>query len=673
MKKKLLLIYIGNEQGSWGNIAFPKPSHFYVMPGILYCGAVLKADSSINELLDIKTLYFNATVESREEMISLVRAENPSLVGFSTFCWNRDIVLYCCKYLKQVTPNLPVMLGGPEMSMEKREETDLFFLQNPCIDMVVFGEAEKKIASLAMSLISNDQEKLSGVTGFACSSNYFNGYCDFSQMSTTNLEEIPSPYPSDIRVKRSDQCGLAMVYETTRGCPYRCIYCRFGHKRKKIHSLQLIRVEQELSWLIDQEFDCIHFADPVFDLEPRRAVHILQFLRDKNKRSSLFFYCSFHNLDHELARLFEETQCQIGVGVQSTNHEVLKTIQRTIPANLLQEKKKILNNYKINFYTDLIFGLPNDNLESFYKSLNEMIALRPSFLMLFPLTLIKGTPLEQQASLFGMKGVGDKDLKNHNLLCDIEYHNISLYETFSSNDLQVFDDIAITCFYLYTRFRYSLMHLEKRTQNPAQIYHRIGALIKEYLISIERTPSNTENIEGFQDEIQRIFHFVLDNIGAGKTEKEAFDELFRLDIYRVILLSAPQRIKIFTQGYSVRIGKENDENIKEEKNVILAAHGKIIRIRYNPESLEMLHVLRENIVASAESVYLFSAFEKWDTSLLNVNQLLEVLLNNVSANRPVSLSKLVSTLKQRLKGSMDEMELIQELDRYEKMGIIRYI
>jgi hypothetical protein len=497
-------------------------------------------------------------------------------------------------------------------------------------------------------------------------------------MQSVDFETIPSPFPTeDVKVKRSAHCGLAIVYETTRGCPYRCIYCRFGHRSEKVRSKSLCRVKDELKWLIEREFDCIHFADPVFDLEPVRAAHILTFLRDNNKRSSLFFYCSFYHLNEELARLFEETQCQIGVGIQSTNRTVLSTIRRALAPDLFDDKRALLDTYKINFYTDLIFGLPNDSLDSFYRSLNETINLKPSFMMLFPLSLIKGTPLEKDALQFGMRALRDEDLKSRKLLCDIEYRNISLFKDFSVDDLEAFDEIALTCFYFYNRFRYSMRHLEQRTSDYASVYRRIGRLTKAYLISIGRKPSNTEDLDGFQDEILRIFHSVLDDLAAGTVEKDAFDELFKLDIYRIILLNAAQREKTFANRYALSSGGESCvpavAGAESEKKVIFAAYGKIISLKYDFESLKNLCQLKEQIPLAQSRVYLFSAFEKWDTGIRQVTPLISALTGSVSADRPVRFSRLVSTVKQQLKNTMEEQEIIKEINRCEELGIIRYI
>ena len=186
---------------------------------------------------------------------------------------------------------------------------------------------------------------------------------------------MPEIYPFTLEVKRTASCGLAMVYETGRGCPYQCIYCQFSHRNHRPFRLPLERVTKELTWLLNRSIDCIHFADAVFDLDPSFAKDVLRHCIRENQSTSLFFYCSFNKLDEELAELFAASQAQICVGVQTTNKTVLKKINRGLNPRLFHEIKELLARYNLNFYIDLIFGLPLDTPESFGRSFNDVDGL----------------------------------------------------------------------------------------------------------------------------------------------------------------------------------------------------------------------------------------------------------------------------------------------------------
>ena len=89
-RPKILLIYIGKEQGSWGTTAYPKPAHYYIMPGILYCAGALGKAPWINKHYEVSYRYFNRTMESQDELLQCVLAEQAACIGFSVYCWNSE-------------------------------------------------------------------------------------------------------------------------------------------------------------------------------------------------------------------------------------------------------------------------------------------------------------------------------------------------------------------------------------------------------------------------------------------------------------------------------------------------------------------------------------------------------------------------------------------------------
>jgi len=643
-QKKVLFVYIGSEQGAWGTIAYPKLQHYYVMPGILYCAAALRESPELPEPITVSCLYLNSTVQDSDEMLAAISSENADCIGFSTFCWNEECSLNLARTLKSQSPDLAIMLGGPEIHCDSETASNEFFKTYPFVDSLVFGESEGKIGSVVKKMLFTPEDTLEGVAGYAFSPK-LGGQQNFERGILLDPAIIPSPFPASFDIKKSENCGIAMVYEGSRGCPYRCIYCKFSHMNHKPRLFPLARVQEELSWLLEQRIDCIHCADAVFDLDPQRAKDILNTIVSKNIRTSTFFYCSFTRLDHELAELFEKVQCQIGVGVQSTNREVLRTLKRALSQRLFDETSELLQHYTINFYTDLIFGLPRDNFESFTRSLNQTLTLTPRFLMLFPLTLINGTELERNIDHYNVRRYEKAQLDSISLLCDIEYENIVLYKDFTLSQLEQFDDITLTCFYFYNRFTYSLGHLLKRWNgNGALLYAFIGKKTKEWLSSIGKKASNTESIEGFEDEIKRIFIEALKVQGAGEKEKTAFLELFKLDIYRILMLEPSARQRLFNNAEK----QKNRPRRGDEPLCLTVAWTKNIQLTYPFNDLQKLNELRETIEPCQEEVLLSAPFSRFDVSVAPLNRETKTVLACVPSDRAARLKSIISSATRQI-------------------------
>ncbi|NBK25749.1 MAG: radical SAM protein, partial [Spirochaetia bacterium] len=112
-------------------------------------------------------------------------------------------------------------------------------------------------------------------------------------------------------------------------------------------------------------------------------------------------------LDEELADLFAQLNCSLQIGLQSSNAEVLKAINRRFAPAVFQEKIALLNERGIVFGLDLIIGLPHDSFALFCSSLDFTVACKPSNIDIFALSLLPGTQLADDARKLGIEH--DKD------------------------------------------------------------------------------------------------------------------------------------------------------------------------------------------------------------------------------------------------------------------------
>ena len=87
---------------------------------------------------------------------------------------------------------------------------------------------------------------------------------------------------------------------------------------------------------------------------------------------------------------------RLSIGLQTTNDRLLKTIGR------IHKYQDFLNTYKTarklgfnNINTDLMIGLPTQNLKDVKKSLEEIIMLKPEHISVYSLILEENTPMER--------------------------------------------------------------------------------------------------------------------------------------------------------------------------------------------------------------------------------------------------------------------------------------
>ena len=63
----------------------------------------------------------------------------PDVIGFSCYIWNMEETIKVIQLLKKITPNITIVLGGPEVSYDAQEWMDKI----EAIDFIVIGEGEE--------------------------------------------------------------------------------------------------------------------------------------------------------------------------------------------------------------------------------------------------------------------------------------------------------------------------------------------------------------------------------------------------------------------------------------------------------------------------------------------------------------------------------------------------
>ena len=81
--------------------------------------------------------------EPKESLLAQIVATNADVVAFSVYLWNRLVTLELVACLKQVNPDLKIVLGGPETSFEDED----FFARYP-VDALICGEGELPLRHL---------------------------------------------------------------------------------------------------------------------------------------------------------------------------------------------------------------------------------------------------------------------------------------------------------------------------------------------------------------------------------------------------------------------------------------------------------------------------------------------------------------------------------------------
>ncbi|NLZ80928.1 MAG: B12-binding domain-containing radical SAM protein [Clostridiales bacterium] len=383
--------------------------------------------------------------------------KKPDIIGFSCYIWNIELVTGIMTELHKVLPNTQIWLGGPEVSYRPNE----LLKEYPYIKGIAVGEGEKSFLNLMEHYI-DDQSSLKEIRGIVYQDEngtiISNPVAEIMDMST-----IPFPYQELDKFK-----NRIIYYESSRGCPFSCSYCLSSvEKRVRFRNVELVK--EELKHLLDCKVPQVKFVDRTFNCDHKHTIEIWGFLKENdNGITNFHFEIAADLLNEEELDLIASMRpglIQLEIGVQSTNPETLKAIDRTMDlSKLTRIVEKINKKENIHQHLDLIAGLPYENYESFGHSFNQVYAMRPNQLQLGFLKLLSGTVMDQKKEEY-----------------NIVYQEFPPYEVLYTKWLS-FDELLrlknveemVEVYYNSNQFIYGLKYLEKLFETPFELYEKLA-------------------------------------------------------------------------------------------------------------------------------------------------------------------------------------------------------
>jgi hypothetical protein len=307
-------------------------------------------------------------------------ARDPKILLFSVYIWNRVIIYETILILKQIRPELKIIIGGPEVSYEYEDS-----LTSQLVDHLICGESEGIIESVCTDLLA----------GKACP--------DVLHAAAPDLSRIELPYEEytdeDIACRR-------IYVETSRGCPSRCQYC-LSALENGVRFFPLEKLFPMFEKLIERGARIFKFIDRTFNANPAHAAQILQFfLARRCDGMMLHLEWEPHLLPDVLKNILEEAPpgfFQLEAGIQTFTPAVAKRIDRRLVAPAVEKNIRFLSALpSVHLHADLIAGLPGETMDSLASSFDRLHACGPHEIQLGILKKLRGAPIARHDEEWGM-------------------------------------------------------------------------------------------------------------------------------------------------------------------------------------------------------------------------------------------------------------------------------
>lgn len=327
-----------------------------------------------------------------EDIIS----KEPKCVVFSCYIWNISHCILLANSIKSLLPNTYIVLAGPEVAHTYMDILDDY----PYIDIICFGIGEVTHPQLVNAVHTSDFSQVEGIA--------------YRKNDKMIINRVNTKYKLDMQefpyYDIEQMQDKILYFETSRGCPFNCTFCLSGNN-EDIDLMSLSNVKKHFKEFFIHNVNLVKLIDRTFNYPAKRAIDIINILLElkaKYPDARTRFHCEINPLliNDEFKQILTKVPddfLQFEIGIQSTNYETLKTIDRNIDTpKQLGNIRKLTNMGNLKVFVDLIAGLPYETYDIFTKSFNDVYHIAPSGIHLGFLKLLKGSKIRMNATKYGI-------------------------------------------------------------------------------------------------------------------------------------------------------------------------------------------------------------------------------------------------------------------------------
>ncbi len=272
--------------------------------------------------------------------------------------------------------DVPVLLGGPHISAIPETLPKSF-------DIAMIGEGEESFLEL-MQLMEKGKDfprELDEVKGIA--------FREGARMKRTGeraliqpLDKIPFPArellemerylkPQDILCTHELLRGTSLL--SSRGCPYRCVYCQASKNWKFIRYHSGKYVAEEIRELYEKYgAEAVAVVDDLFISDKKRLQEIVRYLKEFGLLGEIKYLVDGRSnlINDEVMKLLKKMGAvNVALGIESGNERILNYLKKgtvTVQQNIEAIKK--INEYGMGVYGQFMIGSPTETREEMLET-----------------------------------------------------------------------------------------------------------------------------------------------------------------------------------------------------------------------------------------------------------------------------------------------------------------
>jgi len=384
--RKITLIYppYGSVKNEPGIKAVKENYGVFPSLSLAYVGGIIENQGVALQFIDA-----NALQMTLEEVIHRVKKFQPDLIGYTITTYLFYQTLDWVKAIRNAT-GAPSILGGVHMGIYPKET-----FTHEEIDFGVVGEAEETLPEFINAY--NNGQDLGDVKGLIWRKN---GNVIVNKPRDLFLDVNNSPLPCRHHLPNSAYYSFISQFKnftpiiTSRGCPFRCIFCEQGGLKFRPRLPENVADEIEECYQVYKVRE-LDFFDSSFTVQKGRVINICEELI-KRRLPGLFWAIRSRVdlVDQDMLVALKAAGCKrIYYGIESGDPNILKTLRKQVDIERIKDVIHKTNKVGIDTFGYFMVGSPGETEDTIEQSVKFAIDLKLDYAQFSKVTPMPATEL----------------------------------------------------------------------------------------------------------------------------------------------------------------------------------------------------------------------------------------------------------------------------------------
>jgi len=361
-----------------------------------------------------------------DSLAKLIVNKKPRIVGCSSIFFQHVSSLVILKRVKEISPEITTIMGGPNCAGEMGIATVSEF---PFVDFIFSGEADLTFPKFVNEVFTkpniNDWNLHTSIIDRKRAKRITDSHNDVPYKQVADLNSLPTPDFSDYYTAYSDhkeipvfrkQHNRVIQIEASRGCWWfekvACTFCGLNPGDKKYRTKSAQKVIKEMDTISDLfKPNVFMFTDNVLNMKTFNE--FVSHLKTAQPNYELFFEVKSDLKKDMIKKLSEAKIMYVQAGIESLHDDILKIMRKGTTAIGNIQFLKDTKQFGIDVIWNYIWNFPGEKQQSY----NEMCTYIPLITHLKPPSTLVEVGYQRFSEYFN-------NYKEYNLnLKPIKYYN----------------------------------------------------------------------------------------------------------------------------------------------------------------------------------------------------------------------------------------------------------